>query len=134
MTGPFWTAERNKNVEQFTLLFIVDMWSVPTDGVKSVRRFELRIAEGDSFTDGAVDRTSFIHSVFRNSASLLTAEERSDLVHLLYIGAGTDQLVVPFREIRLEYQSMVEDLVFVSHTALNVTTVPLENMQMVNFR
>lgn len=57
-------------------------------------------------------------------------------MHLLLMGVGTDKLVMPVQNARLAYQSMVEDLVFISciATALNAKTATLENMQKVNFR
>jgi hypothetical protein len=125
-----------KMVQQCTTLFIVDQWPGAGDGVLAVRRFELRIADVESFSDGIVSRRGYPHGFLRDSASLLAAAERSDLLHLFVPGIGTDSLVIPELETRIEFLKMMDDLAYVCHvvSGLSCNTVTLEKMQKANHR
>ena len=125
-----------KMCEQLATLFIIDCWPTAAAGVLAVRRFELRIAENESFSDGVVDRGSFLEGFLRESGTLLTAEERDDLLHLFVSGIGTDDQVIPDATTRNDFRSMIEDLVYISCTVkgLSINTVKLKMMQKTNHR
>ena len=125
-----------KATEQFATLFITDSWPDAGDGVQAVRRFELRIAHFESFSDGVVNRCSFLGGFLRDSDSLLTAGERDDLLRYYVFGIGTDNLVIPSPVTRIEFQQMIADIVYVASVvkSLSINTVTLENMQRVNYR
>ena len=125
-----------KMCQQLATLFIIDCWPTAAAGVLAVRRFELRIAENESFSDGVVDRCSFLEGFLREAGTLLTAEERDDLLQLFVCGVGTDDQVIPDAVTRNDFRSMIEDLVYISSTVkgLSINTVKFEKMQKTNHR
>ena len=88
-----------------------------------MRLFELRIAESPSFYDGIFSRRSFPEGYLLNS--LLTASDREDLLTLLVQAIGTDSLVIPDNDRRMEVQSVIADLVEVCALA---TSCSLDNV------
>lgn len=123
-----------KMAEQCTTLLIVDTWATPAEGVLAVRRFELRISDMESFTDGIVNRRGFPAGFLREA--LLTAGERIDLSHLFVAGVGTDGLVIPDSDTRIAFLKMMDDLIFICCMVAGISMVAdtLEDVQKANFR
>ena len=99
-----------------------------------MRLFELRIAESPSFYDGIFSRRSFPEGYLLNS--LLTASDREDLLTLLVQGIGTDSLVIPDNDRRMEVQSVIADLIEVCAlaTSCSLDNVTHLRMQKSNYR